>query len=453
MVSSQSSTQFGGNQQDICYVVVGFDFGTSSSKVVIRTPFHNSSKATPVAFPTANGGTSYFLPTTIWIDDASGKMTFNKPSTESRLVLNIKHNLVCNTGMQGDSPLHSQKIAVGYIAMVLRYAREWFLKQHASIYSSFKLQWSLNIGLPSEDYSNEDLTSSFQRVANAAWEMSIISDAADFNFDNCEKCLSSQDHQSLLGSDDTAEVEVIPEIAAAVAGYARSNQRNEGLHLLVDIGAGTFDVCGFVLHERDGDDCYEILTADVRDLGTNIFAGSRLAWVEQTVLQRLQSQSQEFDPMIHSPDCHALGNIDLDCVLNAHGKWFMKKCKQQIFKTIVALKTKRDPNSKAFKGALPIFISGGGALSDFFRQAILDYVAKEYEEYYTPSVLRPVSVPMPITLEKDLSKDLFHRLAVAWGLSYPSIEIGNVYRPGDISDISPKEVMDTTAGFISKDMV
>ncbi|MBC8425585.1 hypothetical protein H8E07_15835, partial [bacterium] len=61
---------------------------------------------------------------------------------------------------------------------------------------------------------------------------------------------------------------VIPEVAAEVVGYARSDLRRPGLHFLVDAGAGTLDVAGFVLHEDQGENLYPILSASVRPHGS-----------------------------------------------------------------------------------------------------------------------------------------------------------------------------------------
>ena len=52
--------------------------------------------------------------------------------------------------------------------------------------------------------------------------------------------------------DDLAcDFDVLPEVAAATAGYALSTLRQEGVHLMVDVGASTVDVCGFLLYGQE----------------------------------------------------------------------------------------------------------------------------------------------------------------------------------------------------------
>ena len=45
------------------------------------------------------------------------------------------------------------------------------------------------------------------------------------------------------------------------------------------------------------------------------------------------------------------------------------------------------------------------------------------------------------------------RLAVAWGLSYPPDEIGEILPPSAIDDIPPARPYDLTGRFVSKDLV
>ncbi|QXM26128.1 hypothetical protein KO353_08075 [Elioraea tepida] len=59
-----------------------------------------------------------------------------------------------------------------------------------------------------------------------------------------------------------------PEIAAAIAGFANSTRREDGLYAMVDIGGGTVDCCAFTLFaDRTGQARCPILLAQVELLG------------------------------------------------------------------------------------------------------------------------------------------------------------------------------------------
>ena len=59
----------------------------------------------------------------------------------------------------------------------------------------------------------------------------------------------------------------------------------------------------------------------------------------------------------------------------------------------------------------------------------------------------------PESLEAEISNEIYHRLAVAWGLSHESFNIGTYVRPSKIDDIPTLPVRDIEDAFISKDMV
>jgi len=62
-----------------------------------------------------------------------------------------------------------------------------------------------------------------------------------------------------------------------------------------------------------------------------------------------------------------------------------------------------------------------------------------------PSRRSPPNLPIPVS---D-----FGRLAVAWGLSYPPHEIGEILPPSAIEDIPPARAIDLTGRFMDKELV
>jgi hypothetical protein len=164
------------------------------------------------------------------------------------------------------------KRAVAYLALVLREAQTRFLTAEREAYGRFDPRWALNLGIPSAGYDDKVIRGRFLRAARASW--SISRGIGPVTWDSVTEALRQEGE---AGFEPGIEIEVVPEVAAQAAGYARSTLRDPGLHLIVDIGALTFDVCGFVLHERDGEDRYELLTATVDRLGALELHHQRLA--------------------------------------------------------------------------------------------------------------------------------------------------------------------------------
>jgi len=355
----------------------------------------------------------------------------------------------------GDSQSYDQNaVAVAFIAHALREARAWFLRTQRELYGNYKLRWTFNLGLPSADFADRDLCATYENIAKAGWWLSVK--PTTITLSEAERAIRSRDVWADLEESEEAEIHEVPEVAAEVAGYARSQLRDEGLHILVDVGATTLDVCGFILHKSDGDDCYELLTADVRRLGAMVLYQHRVSGVRQAVDSHVGELWNRYDPVSAMPDdlgaylpCHdAIARS-----IHEHNEKYKKLCSQTLWRTIIDLKRKRDPNSPRWRSEMPVFVSGGGCIMPFYQSGIEELSRQLHEFYVDCAGVRRLSLAKPDNLVADVNEHTYHRLAVAWGLSYPETDIGQVTRPCDIEDIEPPSAYDWTKGFISKDMV
>lgn len=445
---------------EICDVVVGFDFGTSSSKVVLRTPFHNDSQAFAVPFGEAgHPSCRYLLPSVLSVSGGSVEASLVRRQGDL-LLRDIKYHLMrgedvpavprdaCNSGCPAAAA------AVAFMAMALREARRWFLENHAAIYDRYALRWSMNVGLPSEDFSDEKLCATYQKLSEAAWRLSV--DERPVTIVMAEEVLASEDAWGDLPEEQAAEVKLVPEVAAEVVGYARSNLRSEGLHMLIDVGATTLDVCGFILHESAGDDCYELLTADVEELGASVLYRYRVEGVHRAVTDHMAGLHDEYDPVSPMPDSaeqYAPCHEKVASAINTRDTSYRSDCLKRVWKSIIDLKTKRDPRSDRWQTDLPLFLSGGGSAMPFYAD-LVDQLSKDLSDFYEDCRgVRKLTLTKPENLRAEVNDQLYHRLAVAWGLSYPETDIGQVCRPGEIKDVEPRDTYKPPREFISKEMV
>ena len=239
---------------------IGLDFGTSSAKVAIRSPYLGRGNVTAVAWPDGQGGRTFLLPTNLSESARGCHLTVEtKPSPSDR---SLKVDL-----MNDPDSVEARAMAACYLAWVLRTSRCHVLNSEREIYGSYSLRWTLNLGIQSAGYDDEKIRKGFRIAGKAAWALSVedrpttrSEAAAAVN----QLCAPDFDPKPLL---DLTGVEVVPEIVAEAATYAQSYERRNGLHFLVDVGESTIDTCGFVLHEREGEDRWDLLNALVEPLG------------------------------------------------------------------------------------------------------------------------------------------------------------------------------------------
>ena len=120
-------------------------------------------------------------------------------------------------------------------------------------------------------------------------------------------------------------------------------------------------------------------------------------------------------------------------------------------KIVMETKNKRDPNSSRWREGLPVFICGGGSVLQFYRDVIKD--CEKSLKVIGCQSFKILDLPLPEGFHaKGLSPQDYHRLAVAYGLSFTFDDIGKIIPPSDTEDIVPDQRVKDVA-YISKDMV
>ena len=438
-------------------IVIGFDFGSSCTKIVLQAPYIGGRWAHIIPFiKYGYPGNKNLLPTKIYCNSNG---VFSLTETDETICFDrLKTELIKNS----DSPIVEKEIhlhsdltpkilVIAYMAIALQEIRQWFLSMQSNIFSNNKIRWHLNIGIPSAGYNDLNLKKLFKEVAQIAWLLSTM--LGKINIKKIQKIIDPDITGGIhFNCDINAEdINVIPEVAAEVVGYARSPLRDEGLHVLIDIGARTLDIASFMLHKKDGEDKYSILTADLDELGATIFNYNRFKALANELIQLAKKHNEDLITPIPTSITSYLQKFNTN--ERELIQEFYYKCKSLIAKTIRDLKQNRDPNSDRWKTGLPIFLCGGGKDIALYRQALNEHNIW-LQQYTNIKELLIKEIPMPENLRaENLNRKDYHRFAVAYGLSFPSYDIGEIKPPQEIEHIQRSEQKDHSDRFVPKEYV
>ena len=408
---------------DVIELVVGLDFGTSSAKVVVRSPYMGRGFATAVEWP----GDSYLLPTAFeLVGDGRKRRAEADPASSNR---NLKVDL-----MDRPQGMEARAKAATYLAWVIGASRRYVLEKRPEIFGQHRIRWKVNLGIPSAGYDDCATRDAFLTVGHVAWKLSAQSAPPTVA---AARAVLDESSRLEVG----AEVDVIPEIVAEVLGYARSPERRDGLHVILDVGATTTDACGFVIHSREEEDQYSLLTAVVERRG--VLELHRARWRRITEVECVpRDDVPPVDAGPHaaiperavdyaaecSSDClPALREVDLehrDAVAAA------------FLKVLWHLRKRRDPHSPHWKAGLHVFVTGGGRglrllgsarekAEDEFLQRAMDVAGFRYDLSLSSSLRNWAGERPPASV--------IERLGVAYGLSFP--DVGEVHPPRAIEDV------------------
>ena len=444
-------------------LVIGLDFGTSSTKVAVRTPFFANARTVVVALrPAKSGLARYLLPTSVSVlQDGTLELEATAEVTSTHADLKLRVMEACHTN---SAPREADDfaLAAGYMALVLRKVFEWSEGERQRHFRDHSPRWSLNIGIPSAGYDDQAMHSAYSRLGHAAWW--LAQQEGPVTITHCHDALAHSNSPTFESGLHTGAFAIIPEVAAEVVGYAKSAMASQGLHVLVDVGASTLDVCSFILHDGDGEDRYALLTADVRLLGNFKLHQYRLQKVSSLLGPRADEalakgvatqapfgtmpksvQSYVSSTFAHSPGfADELAKIDDD---------WLNQCRATIVGTVVALRRRRDPNSPRWREGLPLFLTGGGSLVGLYRESI-----EKAQESLTRAMdikgFRVFELPKPAALaNRDVTGHDFRFLSVAFGLSNDRFQIGDIQPPSAIGDVERHERRREEAQLVDKEQV
>ncbi len=431
-------------------LVIGLDFGTACTKVVIQDVATRTAYAVPFATGSDPTGT-YLLPTIVSLDD-HGNFNLDRRGTEFRgLKENLMNIAALDPADEDAKPKDLMPHTIAYLALAFREIRAWFMEEHEDDYKGRKILWRINVGLPASRFDHPHMPIFYRRTIRCAWYLSTISEQVSgtwasevWNMDR----LPDDGTNSLLTPDSIA---AFPEVVAAVQGYAKSPERKEGIHLLVDVGASTLDVTCFRLHSHDHEDVYPIFFATVQRLGGFELFHHRADVVRNLITTAIDHYTQEMDGVTEPKNLLKLKfGLDEEEQLD-EDRDFGNEVGTAIWRVIAETKSKKVPMAQEWVTSLPTFLCGGASRIDIYSQALkrIDENRNWQGSLDVKELTLPQSVRAP-----GISPALRQRLMVAYGLSFNQFDFGDLIPPSGIPEPEDDEHRKQyTDSFVTKDMV
>lgn len=428
-------------------LAVGIDLGTSRTKVVIRDLELKDAWAVPLG-ELAGQEQRYFLESTIHLS-ADGVFRL---SGKGHVFQDFKTELV----LRGDTPLPVREgfpevtpleVTAAYLAYVSGYVRLYAQTVLAKRLKNNDVFWNLNIGMPSNSISARKISKGFRVALLAGWIASFESMEPSVGevrraLGRAFRAVNGEDADELREAVRTSpdRVHAQPEIIAEVSGYARSPLRREGLHVLVDAGAGTLDVATFGLLEHHEEDRYPVFEAGVYALGAarlyrhRCEAASRSAPDEdarQSLASHLKRSGTisggqipdlaEIAPWLQATDVEAIEN-----------EYFLQLA-HALRSVIMPTVKKRSPGVLSRQRTVPVFVCGGGARVEAIRSGV-QRSARSIGK--NPNQWELINIPTPENFSVlGIGPEAFDRLAVADGLACGPFDFGDVVAPDAIPDV------------------
>ena len=465
-------------------VIVGLDFGTSTTKVVVRVDgygrFHPDPVPLGVDDPEPDAGVAHplagmLLQSALRVGEGDTLHLPGDPrDTGLHLCGDLKRRF--SQGRPVSMPpvdgrgrqLLAEPLAAAYLALVLRRVRGWFLTARRARFPGARVRWSVNLGLPSADCTRDDLCDRYLVVLQAAWLLSLedlprglpLARAAAACEEAREGLQRSLPEEGQLRWAEAGREEglcllgLVPEVLAEVSDYRASRRWRPGLHVIVNAGAGTLDACCFraLPAERNQPKRLVILERSVRPLGAHELHEAQASAAYESLSTVLRNADRatlhrwlnEF-PVDNRP--RPLTALVRDSTGESFTAWdaagvvFSKRIADTLAGEVVARVLARfGVGERERRPGLRVFVSGGGSQREEYAAASEACRRRFLARGFGVGDAGPVApLPLPRGFPSHLDAAAALRYSVAWGLSLDLETHGDIYPDsGDASGPLPR---------------
>jgi hypothetical protein len=364
--------------QSVADLTIGFDLGTSCSKVAVGDSMLGSQHGVP--FNTrAHGVEKYLFPTRFYEGADGISLSFGPNAT---LASNLKLRLIEAVENQGDTSGPETDLAI-YVALVLKHTLAWYEQHRAGDHRARARCWWLSFGFPAKRVDNNPrLQKAYQRFVGAA--IQAVNLGEHVTRELIQRCLARTplpgDSGQVLSLD---RVSFYPEIAAQLAGYVYSRYRTTGPLMLIDVGAGTLDISTLILHQNAHEEVCSFHFCEVAQLGAfRLYEQIHhaLAAVSPDAVDTLVSIGSDQDWHVpESPNEYvraiAVVTNPMKAAFHSTREIFALKCLEKALSNFSAFKQfldqpfrDADQRPRAFRQNVNIILSGGGSRAIFYRK-------------------------------------------------------------------------------------
>lgn len=421
------SCPLAGNASGEVELFIGLDFGTSFCKVVVQEPSRPQAWAIPFS---ANEHNPYTLATKLWERD--GAFYLDPVGTAFS---NLKMALFG----EGVTPVDVIR-ATGFVALVIRHAKNWSWKHKADEFPGQVPLWQVNLGIPARNFENTRLVERFKKILWAGMVLAENQSRAISRVDVIEAISAVETAPSGKGARITMnnygtvyhdQVNVYPEIAAQIYGFLRSEYRdpNQNTFMLVDVGGGTVDAALFhVFQQKNGETTFIFKASAVEPLGVYMLHRERIHWFldqlsKKGLCPEIVNKLRDLIANNWMPD-EVPGLISqyltgVQYPEHTSDKVFYNSFSSMLWYDIIMAAKQKATGVEAKGTRTQFLLSGGGRTIALYKRFInLINSSKSSSQLR----LHPIEMGVPRALQaQHIGISEFHRLSVAYGLSFSKI--------------------------------
>jgi len=219
-------------------LIVGLDFGTYATKILVRKAGEKSSKLVLIDQP-PSGYPSIVTPSLVRI--AGEKIFFGSEAdtlSEGKLYRYLKKELLPGISWTRSGPDPDVLIAA-FLAWTLGQTKHFCDYQ----YGEDTYEMVFQLAAPMANLENASLKRRYLKMAGAAW-MAVFGEGREPVQNGANAALLLKDLETLFAKDHSLPgcIQLLPETIAPIVSLGQNAKLQDGIYLVVDMGSGTTEL-------------------------------------------------------------------------------------------------------------------------------------------------------------------------------------------------------------------
>ena len=398
------------SERDKKILVLGVDFGSTCSKVIVRFPYEtigNAPEAIPAVPCMADETNPYYWKSEVFREPNG---IFSLIPNNSLVSFNDLKMSFIRRAERGKTEVTEDDVPViAYLALMVKQSLGWAAQKHPNFLVE-DMTAELNFGFPTKSFEKTASLRKFETVLKIVSK--LVEEKVEISLTSIKKYMEFSQSQIF---EIKTRFSIIPEIVAAVTGFANSNESRVGEYIIIDIGGLSIDYAFFKIREYPSS----------KEINFGIIAaGSKKHGVE--ILKNADRSDDEMSRVLY----------------------------MNIFMILEEAYRKRSNLQTAWRGTqIPVFFTGGGRELPAYRNSIrrLNVVGKP-ANCYRRGEIQDIHRFNGLDHSKVTDR-VPNRLIVAYGLSFPELEIPDWYTPDEHRAIQQPPDLDFTSSYIGPEQV
>ncbi len=421
---------------------IGFDFGTSYSKCIIRDI--KKDKAFVYTFD-CNGKEEFLISSDILYENKTFIVNKENRQYPKNGLWHIKMALPVLMRGEYDSPiLKCFKSAVCpspgnhkldnhvldnfvkssclfYLSRTLWRVRQYLFKRFPDFGEHKQDDMYVNMAIPVQTLQDKKTRKLFKKILVHAWDIAISHDRIPLSDKDSWVTMQNSLMKPLFHQDIKVICQVYPEVSANIQAFLLSPNcpgQTKNIYLVSDIGAGTVDQCCFTYYN----DTINYFTAQIFELGSSI--------IDQRCVSKFGGSTDDWRKIkeTYQPNGKSLKTIQLEEVLRGLSGKLAGEVDDKTFNQLI-VQHLYDGNgvtpADSIRNHVFLAFSGGGDMENPYRRGVINAL---YARFGSPVLAngmkdkwenRLTAINNTIPGDLDLpNKAWMKRLSVAYGLSF-----------------------------------